>query len=120
MNYFPNIFRHLIGYLEIAEECDLIFLMLGYPQDLEDLLLGNEGIIQFMKPGSILVDHTTSSPALATLIAKVPIYIYIYIYIYIESGRRGSELSGRPCLGWGYRGPKRGAGGHGRWARGEL
>lgn len=39
--------------------------MLGYPHDVEEVTIGPNGIIQHMKEGSILVDHTTSSPGLA-------------------------------------------------------
>lgn len=50
---------------EIASTCDIVFLMLGYPADVQETVLGSTGIINHMKPGSILVDHTTSSPSLA-------------------------------------------------------
>jgi 3-hydroxyisobutyrate dehydrogenase len=39
--------------------------MLGYPTDVESVVLGEEGILKHMKKGSILIDHTTSSPELA-------------------------------------------------------
>ncbi len=40
--------------------------MLGYPKDVEDVVFSNEdSLINNMKPGSILIDHTTSSPGLA-------------------------------------------------------
>jgi 3-hydroxyisobutyrate dehydrogenase len=42
--------------------------MLGFPKDLEDTCLGQEGIIKHMKAGAILVDHTTSKPKLAETI----------------------------------------------------
>lgn len=41
--------------------------MLGYPKDVEQVVL-NTNVIQSMKKNSILVDHTTSQPALAQLI----------------------------------------------------
>ena len=45
--------------------------MLGYPHDVRQMLLcQNNGILKYMKPGSYLIDHTTSSPALAVLIAS--------------------------------------------------
>lgn len=47
---------------ELAENSDAVFLMLGYPVDVEKIVLGEEGILKHMKKGSILVDHTTSSP----------------------------------------------------------
>jgi 3-hydroxyisobutyrate dehydrogenase len=39
--------------------------MLGYPRDVEEVVLGPDGILKHMKPGSFLIDHTTSSPNLA-------------------------------------------------------
>ena len=45
--------------------------MLGYPKDVEELCLGEEGILKYMKKGSILVDHTTSTPSLAVSIEKL-------------------------------------------------
>jgi len=56
--------------IEIAKECDVIFLMLGFPKDVEELVLGKqEGILKHMKKGAYLVDHTTSTPSLAERIA---------------------------------------------------
>lgn len=53
---------------EIAQSCDAVFLMLGYPIDVETMVLGEEGILNHMKKGSFLIDHTTSSPDLAAQI----------------------------------------------------
>jgi len=47
----------------------MLFLMLGYPHDVEAMALDEKkGVINFMKEGSILIDHTTSSPGLAVKI----------------------------------------------------
>ena len=55
---------------EIAQEADYIFMMLGYPHDVRNMVLDKEsGILQHMKPGSTLIDCTTSSPELAQQIA---------------------------------------------------
>jgi 3-hydroxyisobutyrate dehydrogenase len=54
----------------MAKTCDVIFMMLGYPRDVESMTLGPKGILRDMKPGSYLVDHTTSSPELASEIFK--------------------------------------------------
>ena len=57
--------------IEIAKEVDYLFLMLGYPHDVENMVLDKEnGILQHMKPGSYLIDHTTSTPELAARIAS--------------------------------------------------
>lgn len=50
---------------EIGSSCDVVFIMLGYPHDVKEVALGETGLINYMKSGSILVDHTTSTPALA-------------------------------------------------------
>ncbi|WP_414047536.1 NAD(P)-dependent oxidoreductase [Macrococcus equi] len=50
---------------EVVEKADIIFTMLGYPQDVENVYLGATGLITNGRPGQILVDCTTSSPELA-------------------------------------------------------
>jgi len=52
-----------------ASGADVIFTMVGYPSDVEAVYLGTAGIIAASKPGAILVDHTTSDPALAARIS---------------------------------------------------
>jgi len=45
-------------------------MMLGYPKDVERMVLDSQvGILQHMKAGSTLIDHSTSSPAIAQAIA---------------------------------------------------
>lgn len=56
---------------EVAKDADFLFLMLGYPHDVEKMVLSEEGVLQHMKKGSYLIDHTTSSPGLALKIAEV-------------------------------------------------
>ncbi len=44
-------------------------MMLGYPHDVEDVVFNKEsGLLHHMKEGSILIDHTTSTPDLAVKI----------------------------------------------------
>ena len=50
---------------EAVADADVIFTMVGYPADVEDVYLGEHGIFAHARPGSIAVDMTTSSPALA-------------------------------------------------------
>lgn len=43
--------------------------MLGFPHDVKSVVLDEEnGVLQHMRPGTTLIDHTTSSPELAELI----------------------------------------------------
>ena len=53
---------------EVASKSDIIFSMVGFPHEVEKLYLGEGGIVQGAKPGSILVDMSTSEPSLARLI----------------------------------------------------
>ena len=58
--------------MEMAEQCDIIFLMVGYPKDVEEIVLNKEtGILRRMKKNSFLIDHTTSSPSLAKEIFQI-------------------------------------------------
>ncbi|MDO4813550.1 MAG: NAD(P)-dependent oxidoreductase [Gemella sp.] len=50
-------------------KADLIFTMVGYPKDVEEVYLGKDGLIKNAKTGQIFVDMTTSSPSLAEKIA---------------------------------------------------
>ena len=53
----------------MAKESDYILMMLGYPHDVEDVVFNREsGLLHHMKAGSILIDHTTSTPDLAARI----------------------------------------------------
>ena len=50
---------------EASEGQDIIFTMVGYPKDVEDVFTGEQGIFQTAKEGAIAVDMTTSEPSLA-------------------------------------------------------
>ncbi|MGD9939794.1 MAG: NAD(P)-dependent oxidoreductase [Clostridia bacterium] len=52
-----------------AAGASAVFTMVGYPSDVESIYLAPGGIIESSGPGTILVDHTTSDPALAARIA---------------------------------------------------
>jgi len=49
----------------LAQQCDVIFSIVGYPRDVREVLLGDHGVLASARPGAILVDMTTSEPALA-------------------------------------------------------
>jgi 3-hydroxyisobutyrate dehydrogenase len=54
---------------EVAAQSELTFTMVGYPDDVRAVVLGPDGALGAAKPGSVLVDMTTSDPALAAEIA---------------------------------------------------
>ncbi len=54
----------------VAESSDVIFTIVGYPRDVREVTLGDQGTLAGARSGSILVDMTTSEPALAVKIAE--------------------------------------------------
>lgn len=54
----------------VAEASDVIFAIVGFPQDVREVFLGESGALAGSKAGNILVDMTTSEPSLAVEIAE--------------------------------------------------
>ncbi len=50
---------------EVAAASDVIFTIVGYPADVRSVTLGPGGTLEAVKAGGVLVDMTTSDPALA-------------------------------------------------------
>ena len=50
---------------EVAESSDIIFTIVGFPEDVRQVYLGENGILTMAKSGSIVVDMTTTEPSLA-------------------------------------------------------
>jgi 3-hydroxyisobutyrate dehydrogenase len=55
--------------LEVARGSDIVFSIVGYPDDVRDIYLGPEGMLRNPAKGTIFVDMTTSQPSLAKEIA---------------------------------------------------
>jgi 3-hydroxyisobutyrate dehydrogenase len=49
----------------VAAASDVVFTIVGYPQDVREVTLGPDGTLAGSRPGTVLVDMTTSEPALA-------------------------------------------------------
>ncbi len=49
----------------VAEQSDIVFAIVGFPKDVREVFLGAEGALAGAKPGTVLVDMTTSEPSLA-------------------------------------------------------
>ena len=54
---------------EAAANSDIVFSIVGYPKDVEEITLGENGCLKTLKKGGIFCDMTTSSPELARRIA---------------------------------------------------
>ena len=50
---------------EAAKNADIVFCCVGNDDDLRGVVLGADGAFQGMKPGAVLVDHTTASASIA-------------------------------------------------------
>lgn len=61
------------GYAEtpaaLAVASDVVITMLGFPAEVEQVWLGAEGLLAGARPGTLLIDMTTSSPRLAVQLA---------------------------------------------------
>lgn len=55
---------------DVAAASDVVITIVGYPKDVEETYLGAGGIIEMSRPGTLLIDMTTSSPSLAERIAS--------------------------------------------------
>ncbi len=52
----------------LAPRCDVIITMVGLPSDVEEVYLGEIGLLAHARKGTLLIDMTTSSPELAVRI----------------------------------------------------
>ncbi|MET3317026.1 UNVERIFIED_ORG: 3-hydroxyisobutyrate dehydrogenase [Peribacillus simplex] len=71
---------------EIAQQTNVIISMVGYPSDVEEIYLGEHGLIENGKKGTYLIDMTTSTPSLAVRIAE-------------EAKKKGMEALDAPVSG---------------------
>ena len=50
---------------KVAEQSDVVFTMVGFPDDVREVYFGKGGILEEVPQGVIVVDMTTTEPALA-------------------------------------------------------
>jgi len=53
----------------VAAASDVVFTIVGYPADVRQVILGTRGVLAGCRPGSVVVDMSTSEPSLAVEIA---------------------------------------------------
>lgn len=73
-------------------DAELVFTMVGYPEDVEKVYFGVGGIFSTGKAGQVLIDLTTSSPALAIRIAKAAITLQMAA---IDAPVSGGDIGAR-------------------------
>lgn len=71
---------------EIADNSDVIVTIIGFPKDVEECYFGEQGIFRKIKPGTILIDMTTTKPSLAIKISD-------------EAGKMGAAFIDAPVSG---------------------
>lgn len=54
---------------QVAEQSDVVFTIVGFPRDVEQVILGSDGVLEGCSEGMTIVDMTTSQPSLAERIA---------------------------------------------------
>src|SRR5262249_39029863 len=55
---------------EVTTQSDIVFSIVGFPEDVRETYLGKQGIVPALRKGQIAVDMTTSPPSLAVEIAE--------------------------------------------------
>lgn len=71
---------------EAVAGCDIVFCCVGNDDDLRGVVLGDQGAFAGMKPGAVLVDHTTASANVAR-------------ELYAQAQKRGLQFVDAPVSG---------------------
>jgi 3-hydroxyisobutyrate dehydrogenase len=72
--------------------CQVVAVCVGNDDDVRSVVLGAEGVLATMKPGTVLIDHTTTSAELAEELAKVCLSKGVYfIDAPVSGGQVGAE-----------------------------
>ena len=74
---------------ECVKGRDAVITIVGYPQDVEDVYLGEDKILESADPGTYLIDMTTTSPSLDAQLAK-------------EAAEKGLKMLDAPVTGGDY------------------
>ena len=77
---------------EVGEQSDVVMVCVGNDDDVRSVVFGADGLIVGMKPGSVLVDHTTASATLAReLSAACTAKSVGFIDAPVSGGQAGAE-----------------------------
>ena len=77
---------------EISSNSEILILCVGNDKDVKEIICGQDGAVDFLKPGSIIIDHTTTSSDLAIELSSLlkPKKIS-FIDAPISGGQSGAE-----------------------------
>ena len=77
---------------ELATQCDVICTCLPGPAEMEQVVLGNSGVIEGINPNSIYIDHTTNSPSLVKKVHEKIVARGSYMLdAPVSGGKEGAE-----------------------------
>ncbi len=76
----------------LAVKSDVIFTMVGYPEDVKEVYLAGQGILAQARPGTIFVDMTTTSPSLAVEIYQSALKRNLYV---LDAPVSGGDVGAR-------------------------
>jgi 3-hydroxyisobutyrate dehydrogenase-like beta-hydroxyacid dehydrogenase len=77
---------------EAARDCDVVLVCVGNDEDVRAVVLGEQGVLAAMKPGSVLVDHTTASAELARDLHSVAAEQQVgFLDAPVSGGQAGAE-----------------------------
>ena len=77
---------------ELALKSKVIFLCLSEDRDIEEVVLGSDGILEHLNEGTIVVDHSTTSADTAILISKELLKKgSIYLDAPVSGGEAGAQ-----------------------------
>ena len=79
---------------EAAKDADIVFCCVGNDADLRSVIFGADGALAGMKPGAVLVDHTTASADVAREIYTAAKNIGIHFIDAPVSGGQGGAQNG--------------------------
>jgi 3-hydroxyisobutyrate dehydrogenase len=75
-----------------ATNSDIVFLCVGNDDDVRSVVYGEDGVLASMAPGSVLVDHTTTSAELAEELSEACLEKNIsFIDAPVSGGQAGAE-----------------------------
>jgi len=77
----------------LAKISDVIILCVGDDNDVRDIVTGNQGLLNNLKPGSIIVDHTTTSAKLSLELSEhLKLKDIYYLDAPVSGGEAGAQL----------------------------
>lgn len=77
---------------EAASVADIVFSCVGNDDDVRQVLCGDQGALSTMRPGSVLVDHTTASAELARELYQAAARVEVgFLDAPVSGGQAGAE-----------------------------